>query len=84
MGKKAIEKEGWRGQEARVEDLLERAWEGWRGGTRDLGNILGFIQADIWGVGYGDYFEKTDNEILGLKEMTDEEVQGVVERAARE
>ena len=45
-------------QEARVEDVLEGAWEGWRGGKRDLGTMLGFIQAAVWGVGYGGYLRK--------------------------
>ncbi|PMD30950.1 hypothetical protein L207DRAFT_573069 [Hyaloscypha variabilis F] len=84
MGKRAVGEDGWTVQEATVEDVLERAWEGWRGGKRELGTMLGFILAAVWGVGYGGYFEKTDNEMLGLKDMTDEEVQGVVERAARE
>jgi hypothetical protein len=36
-----------------------------------LGTISGFIQAAVWGVGYGGYFEKPDNEIFGMREMTD-------------
>jgi hypothetical protein len=32
MGNRAVGEDRWTVQEARVQDVLERAWEGWRGG----------------------------------------------------
>jgi len=84
MGKKAVGEEGWCVDGVKVENMLESAWEGYRAGKRDLGTMLGFIQTAVWGDGYGGHFERTDNELLGLKEMTDEELQSVVDKVARE
>lgn len=44
---------------------------------------FGFIKRTVWGPGYGSVFSKTDNELLGITEMTDEELEGVVASFAK-
>jgi len=40
--------------------------------------VYGFLKAAIWGEGYGSHFPKLDNELLGVKGLSDAEVQDVV------
>ena len=44
--------------------------------------FISFITAAIWGEGYGAQFDKTDNDLLGVKGLSEEEVQAIVARYA--
>jgi NmrA-like family len=83
MGKKATGSEGWKVDVVPIDAMLENAWAEFRQGKRDLKTMHGFIPAANWGNGYGGYFEKTDNELLGIKEMTDAELQALVDKLAK-
>ncbi|KAI4213314.1 MAG: hypothetical protein LQ351_004055 [Letrouitia transgressa] len=68
--------EGWRETVIPVDKLLEGAWAELKKENPDPGNFVQpFLAAGIWGEGYGCHFEKTDNELLGIREMTDDDVQ---------
>ncbi|KAI0556113.1 hypothetical protein F4679DRAFT_18325 [Xylaria curta] len=69
----------WQSQEVSIEnDQLPPAFAG-------MGENPVFAQiiASIWGEGYGSHFEKLDNELLGLREFTETEIEAVVAGAAK-
>lgn len=83
-GEKATGAEGWKKTVVPIDDELGQAWAELK---KDQPNpdkfVLGFLRASIWGEGYGCHFEQLDNELLGLTEMNDVEVQGLVDRLAK-
>ncbi|KAI1813029.1 NAD(P)-binding protein [Poronia punctata] len=73
----------WKANEVSVDkDVLAPAWA-------ELGKeepnpskfVLPFIIATIWGEGYGGDFAGSDNELLGVKEFTEAEIESVVAAA---
>jgi hypothetical protein len=84
MGKKATEADGWKEDVVSVDEMVGQAWAELR---KDKPNpdafVYSFIKASIWGEGYGSHFEKTDNELLGIKEMSDADIQNLVNSLAR-
>jgi hypothetical protein len=47
-------------------------------GIRDMPTMFGYLFIANFGKGYGRHFQKLDNELLGIKEMTDEQIEEVV------
>ncbi|KAI0911025.1 hypothetical protein F4823DRAFT_587812 [Ustulina deusta] len=45
--------------------------------------VYPLIMASIWGEGYGSHFQKLDNELLGLSEFTEAEIEAVVAAATK-
>jgi len=72
--------EAWTVTTPSVEETLANAWAGVKAGKFDFATILGFIAAASQGSGYGGLLEGTDNDMLGIPVMTDEEVQAYVEK----
>ena len=84
MGKKATGADGWKESVVPIDEVLEQAWAELKKDKPNPGIFgLNFIRAAIWGEGYGGHFEKLDNELLGIKEMSDAEVQGLVNSLAK-
>lgn len=84
MGKKAVGADGWEETVVPVKEVLEQAWAELKKDRPDPTVFAyNFIRAVIWGEGYGSHFQKLDNELLGLKEMSDAEVQSVVSNLAK-
>ncbi len=84
MGKKATGAEGWKEDIVSIDEVAEQAWAELKKDKPNPGNfVLNFIKMSIWGEGYGSHFEKTDNVLLGIKEMSDAEVQDVVNSQAK-
>ncbi len=84
MGKKAVGADGWKENIVSVDELVE---QGWAELKKDKPNpavfAVKFIVASICGEGYGSRFEKLDNELLGLEQMSDAEVQSLVNSLAK-
>ncbi|KAB5582953.1 hypothetical protein GE09DRAFT_286440 [Coniochaeta sp. 2T2.1] len=78
---KVLGEEGWTVETPRVEDSLASAWAGVKAGKFDFPTIFGFIVAASQGEGYGRLLEGTDNELLGIPTLSEEEVQQFVEKA---
>lgn len=74
--------EGWTVTTPSVEEALASAWAGVEAGKFDFATVFGFIVAASQGDGYGGLLEDTDNELLGIPAMTDEEVRAFVEKIA--
>lgn len=82
-GKKATPGEPWTDEVVRADDELAKGWAELKKERPDPAKFaMNFIHAAIWGEGYGAHFERTDNELLGIKKLTEEEVQAIVSRYA--
>ncbi|KAI0139396.1 putative oxidoreductase CipA-like protein [Hypoxylon sp. NC0597] len=79
--KKATGPEGWKAETPSTRDALKQATASLEKGEIDR---LGFIAVAIWGEGYGGHFPKVDNELLGVKELSDEELQSLIDSIAKE
>lgn len=79
-GKKATAADGWKESVVSMDEVVEQAWVEWK---RD-GFTFNFIKLSVWGEGFGGHFEKLDNELLGIEEMSDAEVQELVNGLAKE
>ena len=83
MGKKAIGEDGWKESVVPIDEVVEQGWAELKKNKPNPDNfVLNFIKASIWGEGYGCHFDNPDNELLGLKEMSDAEVQGLINSLA--
>ncbi len=84
MGKKATGPDGWKESVVSIDELLEKAWAELKKDQPDPNNfVYSFLKASVWGEGYGCHFEKPDNEVLGIKEMSDAELQDLVNSMAK-
>ncbi|KAI0834673.1 putative oxidoreductase CipA-like protein [Hypoxylon sp. FL0890] len=79
--KKATGAEGWKVETPSISEILKE-------GLADLEkgeiNRVAFIATAIWGEGYGGRFQKVDNELLGIKELSDAELQDFIDTIAKE
>ena len=84
MGKRAVGADEWQEHVVSVDEVLDQAWAELKKEQPNPGVfVYNFIRASIWGEGYGSHFEKTDNELLGIPEMSDPEVQSLVDQLAK-
>ena len=84
MGKKAVGSDEWQEPVVSVDEVLDQAWAQLKKEKPNPGDfVYNFIRASILGEGYGSHFEKTDNELLGISEMSDAEVQSLVDQLAK-
>lgn len=84
MGKKATGAEGWKEDVVYTEDILGEAWAELKKEKPNPGIfVYNFLKAAIWGEGYGGLFGKLDNDLLGIKEKSDAEVQQIVDGYAK-
>ena len=79
LGKKATGPEGWKETYVSVDETVNGAWAELRKEHPDPSKFaMQFICAAIWGEGYEAHFPKLDNELLGIKEMSEAEVQDLI------
>ena len=85
MGKKATGGEdGWTESVISVDDLYEQAWAELKKDNPDpMVSKMNFLKTALWGEGYGSHFEKTDNALFGIEEMSDDEVQHIINSLAK-
>lgn len=79
MVKTAVGEDGWSEDVVSVDGLARQAWAELTKDEPDPDKfVFNFLKMSIWGEGYGSAFGKTDNEFLGIKLMSEAEVQEVV------
>ncbi|KAJ5784448.1 NAD(P)-binding protein [Penicillium pulvis] len=78
MARKAVGPDGWTVETSPLATMLQRSWIDFHEGKQELATMLGFIATASWGEGYGGYFEQTDNQLLGIQQMTEQDVQELV------
>lgn len=85
LGKKATGgAEGWTETVVPLDEGLEQAWAELKNDKPNPTILaLGFIRAAIFGEGYGAHFEKLDNDLLGIQELSDSELEAFVHRLAQ-
>lgn len=84
VGKEATGADGWKENVVAIDDLLEQAWAELKKEKPNPGNfVFNFLKASIWGEGYGSHFETLDNELLGIEEKNDAEIQALVASLAK-
>ena len=84
MGKRATGgPDGWKEEVVSTDELLAKAWKELK---KEKPNpdafVYNFIFAAIFGEGYGSHFQKLDNELLGIRQFSDGELQELVNRYA--
>ncbi|KAK3938755.1 putative oxidoreductase protein [Diplogelasinospora grovesii] len=80
---KAVGEDGWTVTKPSVDELLGSSWAGVKQGKFDWPTLFGFVVTACQGEGYGGRLENTDNKLLGIPEMTDAEVQAVIDQIAK-
>ncbi|KAI1364927.1 hypothetical protein F5Y08DRAFT_195927 [Xylaria arbuscula] len=75
----------WQGKEVSVENevLAPALAELQKENPDPSKTAVPLIITSIWGEGYGSPFPKLDNELLGLRELTEAEIEGVVAAATK-
>ncbi|KAI1087525.1 putative oxidoreductase CipA-like protein [Rostrohypoxylon terebratum] len=79
--KKVVGPDGWTVATPSVAESLEAAYAKMEK-TGEVDRIA-FITSAIWGEGYGSNWQKTDNELLGIKELSDAELEALMESFAK-
>ncbi|KAK6864084.1 NAD(P)-binding protein [Apiospora arundinis] len=65
----------WKENQPSIDELLNAGWAELKKENPNPDKfVMNFITAAVHGEGYGAHFEKTDNELLGLKEMNEDEI----------
>lgn len=77
-----VGEEGWTVTTPGVEETLANASAGVKAGRFDFPTIFSFIVAASQGEGCDGLLEATDNELLGIPVMTDDQVKELVEKVA--
>ncbi|KAJ8105205.1 hypothetical protein ONZ43_g7518 [Nemania bipapillata] len=81
IAKRAISADTWQGNVISLDAHVAKGWEELSKPHPDPENfIMNFITAAIWGEGYGAKFEKLDNELLGIKEMSEADVEALIRK----
>ncbi|XXH00131.1 SET domain-containing protein 5 [Hypoxylon texense] len=78
--KKALGADGWTVHAASTDDALKKAYASLETGEIDR---LSFITTVIWDEKYGSDFKNVDNELLGVHELSDAELQSLVDSLAK-
>lgn len=75
--------EGWKEESVAVDELLANAWEELRKENPNPGVfIFNFIIASVWGEEFEGHFQILDNDLLGIRQLSDDELQAIVSRYA--
>ncbi|KAF7503718.1 hypothetical protein GJ744_003343 [Endocarpon pusillum] len=84
MAKHATGADGWEENVVSIDEQLEIAWAELKKDQPNPDNfVYNFLRAGIWGEGFGGHFSRPDNELLGIKEMSDAELQDLVSSLAK-
>ncbi|KAI3318444.1 NAD(P)-binding protein [Xylariaceae sp. AK1471] len=78
IGKRATG-DDWKANTVSLDDHVNNGWEELHKPQPDPAKfVMNFITASIWGEGYGSRFEKLDNELLGIKEMNEADIEALI------
>ncbi|KAL8687719.1 MAG: hypothetical protein Q9218_006191 [Villophora microphyllina] len=81
FGKKATDHQPgeWKENTVSIDDLYQKAWAELKKPQPDpTVFVYNFLKTSIWGYGYGNHFEHTDNALLGIKEISDADLQDMI------
>ncbi|KAI1112508.1 NAD(P)-binding protein [Nemania sp. NC0429] len=85
IAKRVVGSEGWEVTDNSLSDHVAKAWEELAKPNPNPANwAFNFIIQSIAGEGYGAKFEKLDNELLGVKEFSEADIEALIRRLAAE
>lgn len=84
LAKQALGDEGWRSIKVDTKDSFEKAMVKLQAGEVNMQVIGDIIRFSISTPGYIEELDKTDNELLGVKVMDDEDIKELIRKIARE
>ncbi|KAG8354400.1 hypothetical protein FVEN_g7726 [Fusarium venenatum] len=84
LSKQALGEEDWKSEDVNTEDAFNKAMAKLQAGQADMQVIGDIIRFSISTPGYINRLEKTDNDLLGVKTLSDEEVKKIIREIARE
>ncbi|KAK8139027.1 NAD(P)-binding protein [Apiospora sp. TS-2023a] len=77
------EQGSWKEHQPSIDELVNAGWAELKKEQPNPDNwVMNFITAAVFGEGYGAHFEKNDNELLGVKEMSEDEVVAMLKKVA--
>ncbi|KAI1412768.1 NAD(P)-binding protein [Hypoxylon sp. FL1857] len=77
--KKVVGADGWKENITSVAEGLKQTEEELKKSAPNVGVVLvSSLKAAIWGEGYGGHFQKLDNDLLGIKQLSDAEIVDVL------
>ncbi|QSZ37158.1 hypothetical protein DSL72_009252 [Monilinia vaccinii-corymbosi] len=80
LAKKIAPEKTWEPVPAETATILQSSNEKLAKGEITGEVMVGYIIVSLFGKGYGGKMEKTDNELLGLKEKTEEELEAILKK----
>ncbi|CAD6443912.1 7b9d34ae-6f7f-4e02-a433-f5227adeb13a [Sclerotinia trifoliorum] len=80
LAKKVAPEKQWEPVHAETAKILASSNEKLAKGEVTMEVMLGYIVVSLFGKEYGGKIEKTDNELLGLKEKTDADVEAILKK----
>lgn len=84
VGKEVTGADGWKENTVAIDELVQQAWAELKKEKPNPGIfVFNFIKASIWGEGYGGHFESLDNDVLGIEQKTDAEIQALLASLAK-
>ena len=84
ISKKALGEDGWTTDYVSIDEMYNNAWAELKKPQPNHNVfVFGFLKTGIWGEGYGAHYERNDNALLGLKELSDAELQELVVNVAK-
>ncbi|KAI5920135.1 hypothetical protein F4810DRAFT_723844 [Camillea tinctor] len=84
LAKNATGPDGWKEEVVAVDDIVAGAWAELKSPNPDPPKfIFPFIRATIFGEGYESLYKNLDNELLGIKGLSDAELQELVNKFAK-
>lgn len=73
----------WQLIPASIDEQLEQAWASLTSDKPDPNVfVMKFINAANWGEGYGSHSEQNDNELLGIKELSESDIESLIKSLA--
>ncbi|TRX91838.1 hypothetical protein FHL15_007157 [Xylaria flabelliformis] len=84
IAKRATGSSDWKVENASIDDVVNKGWEELKKPQPNPANfVINFITLAIWGEGYGAKFDKLDNELLGIKELSEEDIEKLIREVAK-
>jgi hypothetical protein len=84
LSKQVLGEEGWKSKDVNTEDAFNKAMAKLQAGQVDMQVIGDIIRFSISTPGYINRLEKTDNDLLGIKAISDEDVKELIRKIALE
>lgn len=83
IAQKSVGEDGWTITKPAVDEVLGNSWAGVKQGKFDWPTLSGFVITACMGKSFGGKLENTDNELLEIPELTEAQLQAVVDQIAK-